>query len=104
MLVGRHDATVTLGTYTLNLPNNITNIDNSFIAALCDGNLRITQEENSSSITFYPNPTSSKIYIDIKNSGSISGIELYNFIVCRKGQVVRHDLPAKINHIPIIIN
>ncbi len=78
MLAGRHDATVTLGTYALNLPNGITNTDNSFIAALCDGNLGITSNDNSRNISFYPNPASSKIYIDVKNNDSYSGMELYN--------------------------
>jgi hypothetical protein len=78
MLAGRHDATVTLGTYTLNLPNGITNTDNSFIAGLCDGNLGVLSNDNSGNISFYPNPASNKIYIEVKNNSSISGIELYN--------------------------
>lgn len=77
---GKHKATVTLDLYTLTLPNAITNVDNSFFAALCAGTVGVKDNEEfiPNTIHLFPNPFSTQVTLQTDNLFKNSTLTIYN--------------------------
>ena len=84
-LGGSYSGSGTLDSYTLELPNGSTNIDNSFFASLCTGTVGAKEiNESMDEILIFPNPASEAISI-IKNN---SQERLNYYIIDQLGKTV----------------
>lgn len=67
-LGGRHNATVALDSYTMNLPNSSSGIDNSYFASLCSGTVGLSNNAtNNYDLIISPNPAQNQLTIKITN-------------------------------------
>ena len=104
LIGGKHNDTITLDSYTLTLPNGITNTDNSFFATLCAGNVGIAEHKELNTIELFPNPFSHHTTLQIDNllkNATLTVYNLYGQIVKQmqniSGQTItlqRNDLPS----------
>lgn len=65
VMAGLHTGTLTLDSYTINLPAGSFGIDNSMFAYLCDGNVSIAPEDGMLPVSTYPNPVENILRVDL---------------------------------------
>lgn len=76
-LGGKHNATVVLDNYTMNLPNGTSGIDNSYFTSLCTGTVGINNNATSNyDLIISPNPAQSQL--TIKSFNQIQSVSLIN--------------------------
>ncbi|MBK8405251.1 MAG: T9SS type A sorting domain-containing protein [Saprospiraceae bacterium] len=111
---GSHTATVALDTYTLTLPNGITNTNNSFFGSLCVGSVGIIDNGKFNSINLFPNPFSIQAVLKSNNNFTNATLTIYNSFGQQvhqakdlSGQTItlyRNNLPSGLYYIQLIQN